>query len=116
MGLAEFLASIRSRRILERYRLQDLILFGSFARGETARDIDILVEDDADMESLLELKQELEDLSGLPLRISGGTRLKIYETALVHELFAAFGVHEHASTEVAALIAQVNAELSRLYN
>ena len=67
MGLAEFLASIRSRRILERYRLQDLILFGSFARGETARDIDILVEDDADMESLLELKQELEDLSGLPV-------------------------------------------------
>ena len=67
MGLAEFLASIRSRRILECYRLQDLILFGSFARGETARDIDILVEDDADMESLLELKQELEDLSGLPV-------------------------------------------------
>ena len=67
MGLDEFLASIRSRRILERYRLQDLILFGSFARGETARDIDILVEDDADMESLLELKQELEDLSGLPV-------------------------------------------------
>lgn len=67
MGLAEFLASIRSRRILERYRLTDLILFGSFARGETARDIDILVEDDADMELLLELKQELEDLSGLPV-------------------------------------------------
>jgi len=59
MGLAEFLATIRSRRILERYRLQDLILFGSFARGETARDIDILVEDDADMELLLELKKEL---------------------------------------------------------
>jgi predicted nucleotidyltransferase len=67
MGLAEFLASIRSRRILERYRLQDLILFGSFARGEAARDIDILVEDDAEMELLLELKQELEDLSGLPV-------------------------------------------------
>jgi predicted nucleotidyltransferase len=67
MGLDEFLASIRSRRILERYRLQDLILFGSFARGEAARDIDILVEDDAEMELLLELKQELEDLSGLPV-------------------------------------------------
>jgi hypothetical protein len=67
MGLAEFLASIRARRILERYHLQDLILYGSFARGEAARDIDILVEDDADMESLLELKQELEDLSGLPV-------------------------------------------------
>ena len=67
MGLAEFLACIRSRRILERYRLQDLILFGSFARGETARDIDILVEEDADMELLIELKQELEDLSGLPV-------------------------------------------------
>ena len=67
MGLAEFLASIRARRILERYQLQDLILYGSFARGEPARDIDILVEEDADMESLLELKQELEDLSGLPV-------------------------------------------------
>jgi uncharacterized protein len=67
MGLAEFLATIRSRGILERYRLHDLILFGSFARGETARDIDILVEDDTDMESLLELKEELEDLSGLPV-------------------------------------------------
>jgi predicted nucleotidyltransferase len=67
MGLAEFLASIRARRILERYHLRDLILYGSFARGETARDIDILVEDDADMESLLELKQELEELAGLPV-------------------------------------------------
>lgn len=67
MGLAEFLASIRSRRVLERYRLQDLVLFGSFARGEAARDIDILVEDDADMESLLELKHELEEMSGLPV-------------------------------------------------
>jgi hypothetical protein len=67
MGLAEFLASIHSRRILERYHLRDLILYGSFARGEAARDIDILVEDDADVESLLELKQELEGLSGLPV-------------------------------------------------
>jgi hypothetical protein len=67
MGLAEFLASIRSQRILERHQLRDLILYGSFARGEPARDIDILVEDDADMESLLELKQELEELSGLPV-------------------------------------------------
>ena len=67
MCLAEFLASLRTQRILERYHLQDLILYGSFARGEAARDIDILVEDDADMESLLERKQELEDLSGLPV-------------------------------------------------
>jgi predicted nucleotidyltransferase len=67
MCLAEFLASMRSRRVLERYHLRDLVLYGSFARGEAARDIDILVEDDADMESLLELKQELVDLSGLPV-------------------------------------------------
>lgn len=67
MSLAEFLASLRSQRILERYHLHDLILFGSFARGEAARDIDILVEEDADMDSLLELKEELEGLSGLPV-------------------------------------------------
>lgn len=67
MGLAEFLASMRDRRVLERYHLRDLILYGSFARGEPARDIDILVEEDADVESMLELRQELEELSGLPV-------------------------------------------------
>jgi hypothetical protein len=69
MSLAEFLAAMRSRRILERFQLRDLILYGSFARGEAARDIDVLVEDEADVDSLLELKRELEELSGLPVDI-----------------------------------------------
>jgi predicted nucleotidyltransferase len=67
MGLDEFIAAVRSRGILERYRLRELILFGSFARGETARDIDIFVEDDNDMDSLIDLRRELEELSGMPV-------------------------------------------------
>lgn len=61
---ADLFALLRREKILERFRLKHIGVFGSMARGERFNDIDLLVEDDVDYKTLIELKQYLEALTG----------------------------------------------------
>lgn len=50
----------RQEDLFKKFNLKKIGVFGSFARGEKFRDIDLLVEDDIDYRELLKLKQFLE--------------------------------------------------------
>jgi len=53
--------AIKSKRIFEKYGLSQIGIFGSFARGENANDIDFYIDlDTFNLKKLLNLKQELE--------------------------------------------------------
>jgi predicted nucleotidyltransferase len=59
-----FAKRIKSNQILKKYDLDSIGVFGSFARGEAANDIDICVDvESCDYQKLLPLKQELEHLT-----------------------------------------------------
>ncbi|HLP57726.1 MAG TPA: nucleotidyltransferase domain-containing protein [Candidatus Deferrimicrobium sp.] len=62
-NVEQFLDLLKKKRLLKKYHLKKLSLFGSFARGEKANDIDILVRDVKDYNSLIEFKKELELLT-----------------------------------------------------
>lgn len=51
------------------YGIQKIGVFGSFARGESFRDIDLYIEDEIDFGKLIELKSKLEDLVGIQFDI-----------------------------------------------
>lgn len=53
---------ILDNNLLEKYELSRLAVFGSFARGEEANDIDLLVEDNVNYKQLLLFRSELESL------------------------------------------------------
>jgi predicted nucleotidyltransferase len=56
--------AIQSKRLLEKYGLDKIGVFGSFARGEKANDIDFYVEsENCDMKNLLGLKHDLEAIT-----------------------------------------------------
>jgi hypothetical protein len=55
---------LRDNHIFERFGIKKLGVFGSLARGERFNDIDLLIEDDLDYKSLLELKVLLESQTG----------------------------------------------------
>ena len=57
-----FRDQIHKNNILKKYKLSKLTLFGSFARGENANDIDIYIDEYDDYERLIELKDELEKI------------------------------------------------------
>lgn len=48
---------------MDKYGIRKISLFGSFITGRDYNDIDILVEDARDYNSLVEFKQELESLT-----------------------------------------------------
>ena len=53
--------AIKSKKIFEKYGLGRIGVFGSFARGENANDIDFYIDLDAyNLKNLLDLKKELE--------------------------------------------------------
>jgi predicted nucleotidyltransferase len=53
---------LRENQIFSQYNLKRIGVFGSFARDEAnANDIDILIEDDIDPDSLIRLKNLLEN-------------------------------------------------------
>jgi predicted nucleotidyltransferase len=54
---------IKDNRILEKYNLGKIGIFGSFARGEEANDIDFYIEETMNMDKLISLKRDLEKIS-----------------------------------------------------
>jgi predicted nucleotidyltransferase len=59
-----FQAEIKKKKILQKYGLKNIGVFGSFARGEAAHDIDIYLDiENIEAATILKLKEELEKLS-----------------------------------------------------
>jgi predicted nucleotidyltransferase len=55
---------LRDRNIFERYGLERIGVYGSFARGEAYRDIDLLIDPYLAYRIRMEMKAELEELTG----------------------------------------------------
>jgi predicted nucleotidyltransferase len=56
--------AIKNENILEKYNLEKIGIFGSFARGETANDIDFYIDlETYDLKRLIALKNDLEKIS-----------------------------------------------------
>jgi predicted nucleotidyltransferase len=53
---------LKQRKLLQQFAISRLGVFGSFARNEPARDIDLLIEDDLTLEAALQFKQCLEEV------------------------------------------------------
>lgn len=53
---------INENHLLEKYRLDRIGIFGSYVRGETANDVDILVQIESDYPRLIKFRSELENL------------------------------------------------------
>ncbi len=51
------------------YGIKKVGVFGSFARGEAFRDIDLFIEEDLDYLQVLDLKNTLETQTGIPFDI-----------------------------------------------
>ncbi|TGK48880.1 nucleotidyltransferase family protein [Leptospira bouyouniensis] len=67
-NVSEFQIFLKNSKLLSKYNLDRLGVFGSFARKDSNfHDIDILVEKDIDFQSALSLKEELE--SNLNLKV-----------------------------------------------
>jgi len=60
---------IRESGVLQRFGIQHLGVFGSFARHEQANDIDLFIEDDISLEDAMAFKKELAPLVGYRLDI-----------------------------------------------
>ena len=60
---------LRSSRIFERYGLEQIGVFGSFARGEIFKDIDLMVDSPIPFESLINLQAQLESDLNTPVDI-----------------------------------------------
>jgi predicted nucleotidyltransferase len=55
---------IKKENILEKYKLERIGIFGSFARGEMANDIDFYIDVETyDLKNLIALKNDLEKIS-----------------------------------------------------
>jgi predicted nucleotidyltransferase len=67
MGIETFEAlekAIKKENILQKYKLKKIGIFGSFARGEMANDIDFYIDlETYDLKHLIELKNDLEKIS-----------------------------------------------------
>ncbi len=59
----------RKNHFFERFGLKKIGLFGSMARGEKFKDIDLLIEEDLDYKELLELRTQLEAQTGYKVDI-----------------------------------------------
>ena len=56
--------AIKDENILKRYNLDKIGVFGSFARGEKAKDIDFYIDlDNYNLKNLIPLKNDLEELT-----------------------------------------------------
>ena len=56
--------AIKSENLLKKYSLDKIGIFGSFARGEKANDIDFYIDlDNYNLKNLLSLKKELESIT-----------------------------------------------------
>jgi len=56
--------AIKRNNLLKKYNLEKIGVFGSFARGEKANDIDFYIDsDNYNIKNLMELKKDLEELT-----------------------------------------------------
>ncbi len=58
---------LANNHLLGKYGILRLGIFGSFARGEEANDIDLYIEQDIDPYIVLEFKEELERLTNMKI-------------------------------------------------
>jgi predicted nucleotidyltransferase len=56
--------AIKNEKLLEKYNLDKIGIFGSFARGEKANDIDFYIDlDNYNVKNLINLKKDLEEIT-----------------------------------------------------
>jgi len=56
--------AIKKTNLLEKYNLEKIGIFGSFARGEKSNDIDFYIDaEDYNIKNLIDLKDELEKIT-----------------------------------------------------
>jgi len=56
--------AIKSENLLKKYNLEKIGVFGSFARGETANDIDFFIDsENYNIKNLISLKNDLEKIT-----------------------------------------------------
>ena len=67
--IADFSKFVKDEKVLMRFNLSRLAVFGSLARNEKARDIDLLVEDAISLESAYLLKTYLENILNKPVDV-----------------------------------------------
>ncbi|WP_421825637.1 nucleotidyltransferase family protein [Larkinella sp.] len=60
---------LRTNQIFDRFGLGRIGVFGSFARGESFQDIDVIVEDDIPYQQLIELKNTLQGDLHIPIDV-----------------------------------------------
>ena len=62
--------AIKKEKILNKYDLEKIGIFGSFARGENANDIDFYIDkDNYNIQNLLNLKKDLEKITNKEIDI-----------------------------------------------
>ncbi len=56
--------AIKNEKLLEKYNLNKIGVFGSFARGENSNDIDFYIDlDDCNLKEMINLKNDLEKIT-----------------------------------------------------
>ena len=65
----DFSSLIQKSDLAKRFHISKLGIFGSFARGEKSNDIDLLIEGSISLDEALDLKLELERLTGTQIDI-----------------------------------------------
>lgn len=68
MTLETFKTILIAENIFEKYKIDKIGIFGSTARGEDGKDIDVLVED-TDYKKWINLKKEFEEKTNISLDI-----------------------------------------------
>ncbi len=68
MYLNEFKNLLRENHIFEKYNIEQLAIFGSVARGDNGKDIDILVRDN-DIKKWIKFRDELQAIAKVPIDI-----------------------------------------------
>ena len=68
-SIDDFSSLIQNSDLAKRFHISKLGIFGSFARGEKSNDIDLLIEDHISLDDALEIKLELEELTGTQIDI-----------------------------------------------
>lgn len=67
--IEDLTALLRELNVFDSFGIQRVGIFGSFARGEAFRDIDLYVEEDLDGKQALLFKQQLEAETGISFDI-----------------------------------------------
>jgi predicted nucleotidyltransferase len=69
-NIEAFQQAIKEEKLLNKYDLEKIGIFGSFARGENANDIDFYIDkDDFSIQKLVNLKKDLEKITNKEIDI-----------------------------------------------